>query len=110
MSYERAFRTRVTMPLCGASILIINKTWLDDYDKRDPEIIAQVEVSGNLRQPVILLIDQDLTPPERKLLDTIFQRHDVIDKITFDPKNPKKMKPLLNKALGIYKERYLPEG
>ena len=110
MSFERALRTRIMMPLCGVSIIIINKTWLDDYYNENPEIIAQVEVSHNLRQPVILLLDQDLTPPERKSVDEIFQKHNVISKIIFDPKNFEKSKPLLEKALDTYQEQYTKKG
>jgi len=106
-SFERALRTRLIMPFCGVSVFLINKPWLDDYYNKDPEILTQATFSKKLNQPVILLIDQDLTPPERKSVDSIFQKHNVIARITIDPDNPEKSNSELQKALELYKKKYV---
>jgi len=66
---------------------------------------AQVTVSKGPNQPIILMIDQDLTPPERKQVDNIFQKHNVVTTIIFDPDNLDKSKTELQKALDAYKKK-----
>jgi len=95
------------MQLCGASVLVINKAWLDDYYNEDPEIVTQVTVSKELNQPLVLMIDQDLTLAERKSIEQILQKHTVIAKITFDPDDFDKSKPELDKALELYDKKYV---
>lgn len=94
------------MQQCGVSVFFINKTWLNDYFNEDPEIITQVTVSKELSQPLILMIDQNLTPAERKSIEQILQKHTVIAKITFDPDDFDKSKPELEKALELYDKKY----
>ena len=106
-SFERALQTRLIMQLCGASVLVINKAWLDDYYNEDPEIVTQVTVSKELNQPLVLMIDQDLTLAERKSIEQILQKHTVIAKITFDPDDFDKSKPELDKALELYDKKYV---
>jgi hypothetical protein len=67
-------------------------------------MLAQVIVSKKLNQPIILMIDQDLTPPERKQINSIFQKHNVI---AYDPDNLGKSKPELKKALDLYEKKYI---
>ena len=104
-SFERALQTRLIMQACGASVIFINKTWLDGYYNEDPEIVTQVTVSKELSQPLVLMIDQDLTQAERKSIEQILQKHTVIAKITFDPDDFDKSKPELDKALELYGEK-----
>jgi hypothetical protein len=106
-SFERALKTIITMPLAGVSIILINKSWLDDYCDGDPEILTQVVVSKKLKQPIILMIDQDLTPPEKEQINRIFQAHTVVTKIIYDPNNLKKSEPEIKKALELYERKYV---
>jgi hypothetical protein len=55
-----------------------------------------------LGHPTILLLDQDLTPSERKQAEDIFKEHNVIAKISFDRNNMEKCKPELFEALKPY--------
>lgn len=99
-----ALSKRLTTSRCGAAIILINKTWL--YQNREMiEIMAQVRGSQRLNKPTILMIDKDLTPPERKAVDRIFQGCNVISKIIFDTDDPKKFMPQLERALEEYIER-----
>ncbi len=94
------------MQLCAASVFFINKTWLNGYFNEDPEIVTQVTVSKELNQPLILMIDQNLTQAERKSIEQILQKHTVITKITFDPHDLDKSKPEIDKALELYDKKY----
>ncbi len=105
-SFERALNTRLRMQLCEVSVFLIDKTWLNDYFNEDPEIVTQVTVSKELSQPLILMIDQNLTRAERKSIEQILQKHTVITKMTFDPDNFGKSKPELDKALELYNKKY----
>ncbi len=105
-SFKRALNVRSIMQQCTASVLLINKTWLNDYFNEDPEIVAQVTVSKELNQPLILMIDQNLTQAERKSMEQILQKHTVITKITFDPYNFNKFKSELDKAVELYSKKY----
>ena len=105
-SFERALHIRLIMQLCGASVLVINRVWLGSYFNGDPIIATQVTVSRELNQPLILMIDQDLTLAERKSIEQILQKHTVIAKITFDPDDFDKSKPELDKALELYDKKY----
>ncbi len=87
------------IPLRGAVIVIfITKDWLDEHHKREPKRIAQITVAKDLNRPVILMIDQKLTPAERQEVDNLFPNHN-LTKITFDPDNVGKSAPEIEKAL-----------
>jgi len=105
--FTKALRTKFTMAICATALIVINKTWLDNYHNLDRETLTQVGVSKKLKRPLILMIDQDITPPERKSIDRIFRKHKVIAKITFDPDNFDKCKPELGKALELYTKKYV---
>jgi hypothetical protein len=105
-SFKKALHVRLIMQSCGASVLVINKAWLDGYYNGDPEIVTQVTTSKEINQPLILMIDQDLTPAERKSIEQIFGNNNVIAEITFDPDDRDKSKPELDEALELYDKKY----
>jgi len=81
---ERAFKSLIIMPLCKVSIMLITPSYLADYFAGEPDIVTQVRLSKQLNQPVLLMIDRDLTPIERNQVDRIFINHNVIARIMFD--------------------------
>lgn len=101
-SIERAIKSMFIMPACQASLMIVTKNYVDDYYNGDPEIVTHVELSKRLNQPVILMLDQDLTPNERRQAEIMFQDHKVVARIVFDPNNIQKCEPELFEALKPY--------
>ena len=98
-SWERAFKSMLMMPTCRVSLMLVTRNYLDDYYNGDPAIVTQVNLSKQLNQPVILMLDQDLTPNERRQAENIFEDHKVIARIIFDGNNVRKTLPELFEAL-----------
>jgi len=103
---ERALKTLIVMPQCKCSIMIVTASYLQDYFMGKPDIIMQVILPKQLGQPIILLLDKDLTPNEKKQAEDIFRNHNVVAKISFDRNNIKKSEPEIFKALEPYGARY----
>jgi len=99
---ERAFKTIIVMPQCNLFAAIVTPSYLQDYSMGEPDIVTQVELSKQLRQPTFLLLDQDLTPNELKQAEDIFKEHNVVAKISFDRNNMKKCERELFDALKPY--------
>jgi len=99
---ERAFKTMIVMPHCRLSIMIVTTSYLQDYFSGEFDIVMQVKLSKQLGHPTILMLDQDLTPNERKQAEDIFKGHHVVARITFDRNNMKKSEDALFNALKPY--------
>jgi len=105
MSIERALKTLFIMPSCQVSLILVTKNYINDYYDGDPEIVTQVELSKRLKQPVILMLDQNLTLNEREEAELIFMFHKVVARITFDPNNIQKCKAELFDVLKQFVEK-----
>ena len=101
-SLRRAINSMMIMPTCRACIMIVTKDYINSYYAGDPEIVTQVKLSKQLKQPVILMVENDLTPNEKFQVKNMFQGHRVVAKITYDPKNFQRSTPELLKALKPY--------
>jgi len=101
-SIERAIKTLLIMPTCPISIMLITKNYINDYYNGDPEITTQVELSKRLNQPVILMLDRNLTLDEREEVESIFMFHKVVARIIFDRNNMQKCELELFEALKPY--------
>jgi hypothetical protein len=101
---DRAIKSAIIMPMCQASIMLVTSSYLQGYLSGHVDILTQVNVAKQLNQPVILMIEKDLTPNELKQVEEIFKHHNVVGKIFFDRDHVKECAEELRKVLERLKE------
>lgn len=102
VSLRRAIDSLFLMPQCKVSIMVVTSNFIKDYYNGELDIVTQVGLSRRLNQPVILMLDKDLTPPEKRQTDMIFRDHKVVARIDFDLENIEGSKRELYEALKPY--------
>ena len=99
---ERAIKSALIMPHCQLSVMPITPSYLEEYLLGHIDVITQVRTAKMLSQPVILMIENDLTPYERQQVENIFRNHNVVAKIEFDRNNIEECADKLLEALKPY--------